>query len=71
MDVPGIDMIFIGPNDLHLQLGLPASLWSENPIFLEAVKKVFYSSTSVFIYLYTDEIFRLSMGVKKETYHME
>jgi 4-hydroxy-2-oxoheptanedioate aldolase len=38
--VPGLDMIFIGPNDLHLSLGLTPSLWSEQPGFVEATNKV-------------------------------
>ncbi|HVU13211.1 MAG TPA: aldolase/citrate lyase family protein [Phototrophicaceae bacterium] len=38
--VPGLDLIFIGPNDLHLSLGLVPSLWSEQPAFLAAVDQV-------------------------------
>ena len=37
---PGIDLVFIGPFDLHLSLGLAPTLWSDNPIFREAVTKV-------------------------------
>ena len=40
LDTPGIDMVFIGPFDLHLSLGLPPGLWSELPEFLAAVDKV-------------------------------
>jgi len=38
--VPGLDMIFIGPYDLHISLGLPGAFWSQEVSFLEAVKKV-------------------------------
>lgn len=38
--VPGIDLIFIGPNDLHLALGAPAMFWSNEPAFTDAIKKV-------------------------------
>ncbi len=38
--VPGLDMVFIGPNDLHKSLGLPAKFWSDHPDFLAAVDQV-------------------------------
>ncbi|MFE0136314.1 HpcH/HpaI aldolase/citrate lyase family protein [Streptomyces sp. NPDC059037] len=38
--VEGIDLVFIGPNDLHLSLGLPAKFWSEEPAFQDAVRTV-------------------------------
>ena len=38
--VPGIDLIFIGPFDLHISLGLSPGLWSEQPEFLAAVQTV-------------------------------
>lgn len=40
LDVPGLDLIFIGPNDLHLSLGLPGRFWSAEPDFLAAVEQV-------------------------------
>lgn len=40
LDVPGIDMVFIGPFDLHISLGLPPALWSDSPEFLAAVRTV-------------------------------
>ncbi len=40
LDVPGIDMIFIGPNDLHLSLGLPAMFWSDHKPFQDAIAKI-------------------------------
>jgi 2-keto-3-deoxy-L-rhamnonate aldolase RhmA len=40
LDVPGIDMIFIGPNDLHLSLGLPAMFWSDHAPFQDAIAKI-------------------------------
>lgn len=38
--VPGIDLIFIGPFDLHISLGLSPALWSEQAPFLDAVQWV-------------------------------
>lgn len=38
--VPGIDVLFIGPNDLHLALGLPAGYWSDEPAFTHAIERV-------------------------------
>jgi 4-hydroxy-2-oxoheptanedioate aldolase len=40
MDVPGIDVIFIGPNDLHASLGLQPRSESDEPIFNAALDKV-------------------------------
>ena len=38
--VPGIDMVFIGPNDLHVSLGLDSTLWDDNPVFQATLKTV-------------------------------
>ena len=38
--VEGIDMVFLGPFDLHISLGLPPSLWSDAPEFQEATHQV-------------------------------
>ncbi|NWJ94721.1 MAG: 2-dehydro-3-deoxyglucarate aldolase [Chloroflexi bacterium] len=40
MSVPGIDLVFIGPNDLHASLGLLPSLESTEPIFLKALETI-------------------------------
>lgn len=45
VEVEGIDLVFIGPSDLHMSLGLPLRVWSEShqeggKVFLEAVEKV-------------------------------
>ncbi|APR85079.1 2,4-dihydroxyhept-2-ene-1,7-dioic acid aldolase [Minicystis rosea] len=40
LDVPGVDLCFIGPNDLHLALGCPAKFWSDEPAFVRAVARV-------------------------------
>lgn len=40
LDTPGLDMIFIGPFDLHISLGLPPGLWSDHPTFQAAIHKV-------------------------------
>ncbi|MEM6993464.1 MAG: aldolase/citrate lyase family protein [Myxococcota bacterium] len=38
--VPGLDVLFIGPNDLHMALGLPPKFWSDLPEFTEAVARI-------------------------------
>jgi 4-hydroxy-2-oxoheptanedioate aldolase len=40
LSVPGIDVVFIGPNDLHHSLGKPPSFESDDPAFTEAVAHV-------------------------------
>lgn len=40
VSVPGVDVAFIGPNDLHAQLGLTPSSEGAEPEFLEALDKV-------------------------------
>ncbi|MBK8025866.1 MAG: 2-dehydro-3-deoxyglucarate aldolase [Chloroflexi bacterium] len=40
VSVPGIDVIFIGPNDLHISYGLTPRYWSQEPTFLQAVQRV-------------------------------
>jgi 4-hydroxy-2-oxoheptanedioate aldolase len=40
LDTPGVDLVFIGPFDLHISLGLPPALWSDLPEFQTAVHKV-------------------------------
>jgi 4-hydroxy-2-oxoheptanedioate aldolase len=40
LDTPGIDLVFIGPFDLHISLGLPPALWSDLSPFLTAMTKV-------------------------------
>lgn len=35
--VPGVDVAFVGPNDLHIQLGLPPSSEGAEPAFVEAL----------------------------------
>jgi 4-hydroxy-2-oxoheptanedioate aldolase len=40
LDVPGIGLCFIGPNDLHMALGLVPLFWSEEPAFLRAVARI-------------------------------
>ncbi|MBK8135595.1 MAG: hypothetical protein IPK52_07130 [Chloroflexi bacterium] len=40
LDIPGIDMVFIGPFDLHISLGLPPSLGSSAPEFLASIEAV-------------------------------
>lgn len=38
--VPGIDVAFVGPNDLHAQLGLTPSAEGREPAFLEALEHI-------------------------------
>ncbi len=40
MSVPGIDVAFVGPNDLHAQLGLAPRSESDEPAFVEALARI-------------------------------
>lgn len=40
MSVPGIDVIFIGPNDLHNSMGKPPAFDSEHKEFVDAVQHI-------------------------------
>lgn len=40
LSVPGIDLVFVGPNDLHASMGLPPSFDSDAPQFNDALKKI-------------------------------
>ena len=40
LSVPGIDVAFVGPNDLHAQLGLPASSDGAEPEFMAALERI-------------------------------
>lgn len=40
LSVPGIDVAFIGPNDLHAQLGLTASSEGAEPEFVDALERI-------------------------------
>ncbi len=40
MSVPGIDAVFIGPNDLHASMGLPPAFDSDNKQFTHAVAHI-------------------------------
>ena len=40
LSVPGIDCVFVGPNDLHASMGLAPSFDSDAPQFNEALKKI-------------------------------
>jgi 2-keto-3-deoxy-L-rhamnonate aldolase RhmA len=40
LDVSGIDLVFIGPFDLHISLGLTPSLWSDQLKFRTAIAHV-------------------------------
>jgi 4-hydroxy-2-oxoheptanedioate aldolase len=44
LSVPGIDAVFIGPNDLHASMGLVPAFDSDSPKFNAALKKVFASA---------------------------
>jgi 4-hydroxy-2-oxoheptanedioate aldolase len=44
LKVPGIDAVFVGPNDLHASMGLPPSFDSDHPQFNEALKRVLASA---------------------------
>jgi 4-hydroxy-2-oxoheptanedioate aldolase len=40
LSVPGIDAVFVGPNDLHASMGLSPSFDSDAPQFNDALKKI-------------------------------
>lgn len=40
LSVPGLDVAFVGPNDLHAQIGLPPSTDGTEPEFLEALERI-------------------------------
>lgn len=40
LSVPGVDAAFVGPNDLHMQLGLPPSNEGAEPAFMDALERV-------------------------------
>jgi 2-keto-3-deoxy-L-rhamnonate aldolase RhmA len=40
LSVPGIDVAFVGPNDLHAQLGLPPSTEGTEPEFVDALERI-------------------------------
>ena len=40
LSVPGVDVAFVGPNDLHAQLGLAPSTDGAEPAFVEALERI-------------------------------
>jgi 4-hydroxy-2-oxoheptanedioate aldolase len=40
LSVPGMDVAFVGPNDLHAQLGLTPSTEGAEPAFVEALERI-------------------------------
>lgn len=40
LSVPGLDVAFVGPNDLHAQIGLAASTDGTEPEFMEALERI-------------------------------
>ncbi len=40
LSVPGVDVAFVGPNDLHASLGLKPSLYSAESAFLSALERI-------------------------------
>lgn len=38
LSVPGISGLFLGPGDLHFDLGLTPATWSDHPLFQDAIK---------------------------------
>jgi len=40
LSVPGIDLCFVGPADLHISMGLPPVADANEPVFLEALEKI-------------------------------
>lgn len=44
LSVPGIDAVFVGPNDLHASIGLPPAFDSDDTRFNAALKKILASA---------------------------
>src|SRR6185436_10497927 len=44
LSVPGIDAVFVGPNDLHASMNLPPTFDSDNKQFNAALKKILASA---------------------------
>ena len=44
LSVPGIDVVFIGPNDLHASLGVAPAFDSDLPAFNDALARIFASA---------------------------
>lgn len=44
LSVPGVDVAFVGPNDLHAQLGLPPRSESNEPVFVAALDTIVSAS---------------------------
>ena len=44
LSVPGIDAVFVGPNDLHASMGLAPAFDSDHPAFNDALAKVLESA---------------------------
>jgi 4-hydroxy-2-oxoheptanedioate aldolase len=44
LSVPGIDAVFVGPNDLHASMGLAPAFDSDDPTFNAAIEKVLASA---------------------------
>ncbi len=40
LEVPGVDVAFVGPNDLHASLGLPPSNEGAEPEFVQALEQI-------------------------------
>jgi 4-hydroxy-2-oxoheptanedioate aldolase len=40
LSVPGVDIAFVGPNDLHAQLGCAPSYEGTEPVFVEALERI-------------------------------
>src|SRR5579885_2930551 len=40
LSVPGVDVAFVGPNDLHAQIGLPPSSEGAEPEFVAALERI-------------------------------
>jgi len=44
LSVPGLDVVFVGPNDLHASMGQPPSFDSDDPQFNAALKRILSSA---------------------------
>ena len=46
LSVPGIDAVFVGPNDLHASMGLPPTFDSDHPTFRDALARILAAARS-------------------------
>ena len=71
MATPGVDAVYIGPNDLSYALGVPLAGHSENPRHIEAVKGIFDAAKrhGIAVGIHTGSLAQTT-GYLKQGFHM-